>query len=548
MIIEVQVRQPHLDCPIYSWDRERERMRVSDIYHAEPGLPADLASFQLEGQLEAPVLLLSAQSFPPGALASARLLGAASLTSTGAQEQRYPLDDWVFVAAAEVDSSLALYQSLEMLPPAHLAALRVYVRERTKQERQQSTAEIEVYSAEMAARCIRETRLLLKREQRSQPKGKNWLKREEEERPVAWRAIEGLTEALRLQLRQDAALQCDKNAPHAQAEHLIRFVPPRFQHALTDLLLDDERLLAFVERPLLRHRSGWLGMQTWRSNEGLFLVTDRQALWLRDFLAPGSGFLPGGYIAHSAPLEHLQGIANLPAGNVPVELASRLEPGDSPYPRLVMEMASCTGSECFAVEFPQKAEMEKALAQIHSILRAFLPYPEGVDDRRVRRLPIVEAWLPRGAEAERLAGLGGIVPVNIARRLEQRLASLLEGDEEELLVSTLVPALEDYKSPARLVALTRSALLVFEDVQGKSRRSIWGQSSQAEQVLRYDLAAISSAQLRHSLLGSSLSIFVPQPDSRTQQYVFPFHSPAIAWFLPLFTRLRVLLSRPYRNS
>jgi len=548
MIIEVQVRQPHLDCPIYSWDRERERMRVADIYHAEPGLPADLASFQLEGQLETPVLLLSAQSFPPGALASARLLGAASLTSTGAQEQRYPLDDWVFVAAAEVDSSLALYQSLEMLPPAHLAALRVYVRERTKQERQQSTAEIEVYSAEMAARCIRETRLLLKREQRSQPKGKNWLKREEEERPVAWRAIEGLTEALRLQLRQDAALQCDKNAPHAQAEHLIRFVPPRFQHALTDLLLDDERLLAFVERPLLRHRSGWLGMQTWRSNEGLFLVTDRQALWLRDFLAPGSGFLPGGYIAHSAPLEHLQGIANLPAGNVPVELASRLEPGDSPYPRLVMEMASCTGSECFAVEFPQKAEMEKALAQIHSILRAFLPYPEGVDDRRVRRLPIVEAWLPRGAEAERLAGLGGIVPAGIARRLEQRLASLLEGDEEELLVSALVPALEDYKSPASLVALTRSALLVFEDVQGKSRRSIWGQSSQAEQVLRYDLAAISSAQLRHSLLGSSLSIFVPQPDSRTQQYVFPFHSPAIAWFLPLFTRLRVLLSRPYRNS
>ena len=545
MIIEVQVRQPHLDCPIYSWDRERERMRVADIYRAEPGLPADLASFQLERQLEVPVLLLSTHSFPLGALASARLLGAVSLTSTETQEQQYPLDDWVFVAAAEVDSSLALYQSLEMLPPAHLAALRAYVRAQAKQ---QSTAEIELYSAEMAARCIRETRLLLKREQRSQPKGKSWLKREEEERPVAWRAIEGLTEALRLQLRQDAVLQDGKNAPHAQAEHLIRFVPQRFQQALADLLFDDERLLAFVERPLLRHRSGWLGMQTWRSNEGLFLVTDRQVLWLRDFLAPGSGFLPGGYIAHSAPLEHLQGIAILPAGNVPVELASRLEPGDSPYPRLVMEMASCTGSECFAVEFPQKAEMGKALAQINNILRAFLPYPEGVDDQRVRRLPIVEAWLPRGAEAERLAGLGGIVPADIAKRLEKRLANLLERDGEELLVSALVPALEDYKSPARLVALTRSALLVFEDVQGKSRRSIGGQSSQAEQVLRYGLAAISSAQLRHSLLGSSLSIFVPQSDGRTQQYVFTFHSPAIAWFLPLFTRLRVLLTGPYRNS
>ncbi|HCJ34022.1 MAG TPA: hypothetical protein DHV65_06945 [Ktedonobacter sp.] len=67
-----------------------------------------------------------------------------------------------------------------------------------------------------------------------------------------------------------------------------------------------------------------------------------------------------------------------------------------------------------------------------------------------------------------------------------------------------------------------------------------------QRVHRYDLTTISSAQLRQSLLGSSLSIFVPQPDGHTQQHVFPFHSPAIAWFLPLFTRLRVLLSAPYR--
>src|SRR6266566_3056214 len=467
MIIEVQVRQPHLDCPIYRWDRERERMRVADIYRAEPGLPADLASFQLEGQLEVPVILLSAQSFPPGALASARLLGAVSLTSTETQEQQYPLDDWVFVAAAEVDSSLALYQSLEMLPPAHLAALRAYVRERTKQERQQSTAEIEVYFAEMAARCICETRLLLKREQRSQPKGKSWLKREEEERPVAWRAIEGLTEALRLQLRQDAVLQDGKNAPHAQAEHLIRFVPQRFQQALADLLFDDERLLAFVERPLLRHRTGWWGMQTWRSNEGLFLVTDRQVLWLRDFLTPGNSFLPGGYIAHVAPLERLETIALLPAGRTPDEFAERLESKDSPYQRLLMEVASSTGSELFAVEFPSKVEVEKALARISGILCAFLPYPHGSNDRRVRRLPAVEAWLPRGAEAERLAGLGGFIPPAIAERLEHRLFSEVQASGEELLVSASVPALEDYRSPARLVALTRRAVLVIEDAKGK---------------------------------------------------------------------------------
>src|SRR6266516_1590170 len=148
--------------------------------------------------------------------------------------------------------------------------------------------------------------------------------------------LEFQSEALRLQMQKDAFLQNGTTAAYAQAEHLIRFVPQRFQHALADLLLDDERLLVFVERPLLRHRTGWLGTQTWRSNEGLFLVTDRQVLWLRDFLAPGSSFLPGGYIAHMAPLERLQGIALLPPGKVSGELAGHLEPQDSPYQRLVM--------------------------------------------------------------------------------------------------------------------------------------------------------------------------------------------------------------------
>ena len=547
MMIDVQVRQPHRDCPVYTWDRERECLRVSDMYHAEPGLPADLASTRLEEKLDVPILLLSTCSFPPETLAQARLLGAFSLTPAEEQEYLYPSDDWLFVAAASVDASLSSYQSVEMLPPAQLGALRAYMRTHVKVEQQQDPRGIEMHSTDIAARCIRETRLLLKQEQRMQPKKKNWLKRGEEERPVAWRAIEGLAEALRLQLQQDVLLQESKAAPHAQAEHLIRFVPERFQQALADLLLDDERLLAFVERPLLRHRTGVLGMQKWRSNEGLFLVTDRQVLWLRDFLAPGSGFLPGGYIAHMAPLERLQAITILPAGNAPDELVDRLESKDSLYMRLVMEVTSCTGSEFFAVEFPAKAEIEKALAHINSILRAFQPYSEVERDRRVRRLPTVEAWLPRGAEAEQLAGLGGIVPAAIAGRLEQRLSSQLKKDgEEELLVSALVPALEDYKSPARLVALTRSALLVIEDANGKSRRTRASRMDHTELVHCYALATISSAQLRHSLLGSSLSIFVPQDDGHTQQHIFPFHSPAIAWFLPLYTRLRLLLGGPYR--
>src|SRR6266700_7162792 len=105
MVIEVQVRQPHRDCPMYTWDRERECLRVSDMYHAEPGLPADLASTRLEGKLDVPVLLLGTCSFPPGTLAQARLLGALSPMPAEEQEHLYPSDDWLFVAVASVDSS-----------------------------------------------------------------------------------------------------------------------------------------------------------------------------------------------------------------------------------------------------------------------------------------------------------------------------------------------------------------------------------------------------------------------------------------------------------
>src|SRR6266702_918712 len=380
MVIEVQVRQPWRDCPIYTWDRERDCMRVTDIYHAQPGLPADLASFQVEGQVECPLILLSTSSFALGTLLQARLLVALCYTSVHNKERPFPADGWVFVAVAEVDASLAAYHSIDMLPAAQVAAMKAYVQTQAWDELQQSAGEIVSYGAEAAARSIRETRLLLKREQRMRSKGKGWLRRdEEEEKPVAWRAIEGLSEALRAQLLHDKALQADPTAPHAQAEHLIRFVHHRFQHALSDLLLDDERLLAFLERPLLRHRTGWLGMQTWRSNEGLFLATDRQVLWLRDFLAPGNVFISGGYIAHMAPLERLQGIALLAAGSAPKEFAGRLESEDSPYLRLVLEVGGCAGNELFVVEFSQKAEMEKALARISTILHAFLPYQRGTE-------------------------------------------------------------------------------------------------------------------------------------------------------------------------
>ena len=541
MTLEVEVRQPRQNCLIYAWDRDQGRLRLDGIQRAAPGLPADLAMLRLEGVVAWPTLLLTGSSIAPGTLVQARLLGALSALPLRQDDQIAPAGRWILVAVPELDPTFSAYHSLEMLPPAELAPLQSYVQAQTREEHDQFAGEVQQCDATEAARLIRDTRLLLKREKRAQPKSKPRFTRDGEERPVAWRAIEGLSASLRLQLAHDRALQADPNAPHAHAEQLIRYVPQRFQQALGDLLLDDERLLAFVERPLLRHRAGILGMQTWRANEGLFLVTDRQVLWLRDFQTPGTSFLPGGYIAHMAPLERLRNITIVPAGKTPSDFRGSLEPDDSPYQRLALEVTCRGGSEWLVVDFPPGLEQEKALARLTSILHAFLPCADGNADHRVRRLPVVEMWQPRGFEAEKLAALGGIVPAPIARRLEQRLTEELHTGGEELLAAALVPALEEYQSPARLIALTRQALAVISDTGGKRQRSA------GEQVQRYDLAAVSSAQLRYSLLGSSLSLFVPRPDGGVQQQVFAFNSPAIARFLPLFTRLRLLLTGPYQT-
>lgn len=541
--IEVQVRQSQRDVPIYTWSREQGCFRLSGIHHTETGLPADIAVLTLEGGHDVPVLLVTTHSIAPETRVTARLLGGLSAAAPREQDDVPPADGWVFVAVPAVDTSLSAYRSVELLPPSLLAPLKVYVQ---RVQGDQEACGIQVFDAEAAARCLRETRLFFKREQRMQPKARIWSRQEKEDKPVAWRAIEGLSEGLRAQLLYDRALRESENALHAQAERLIRFVPQRFQQALADLLLDDERLLAFVERPLLRHRTGILPSQAWRSNEGLLLITDRQALWLRDFLAPGSSFLPGGYIAHMAPVERLNAIAVLPAGQAPPEYVNRLDPGTSPYQRLVMDVASLTGSELFAVEFPHTPETEKILVRITEILRAFLPYSPDRIDRRVRRVPAVEMWMPTGAEAERLIGLGGTVPPAIAQHLEQQVPLLLHSPDEERLATALIPALAEYTSPPRLVTLTRAALIVVDENNERARR--FGGKNREEQRVhahRYELATISSAQLRHSLLGSSLSIFVPQTDGKTRQHVIPFHSPAIAWFLPLFTRLRLLLAGPY---
>jgi hypothetical protein len=200
-----------------------------------------------------------------------------------------------------------------------------------------------------------------------------------------------------------------------------------------------------------------------------------------------------------------------------------------------------------AVEFPSGADTEQALSRLLPMLHAFLPRLEGQEERHVRRLPLVEAWNLSRTEAERLTGLGGMVPAESKQRLQQRLAEQCQETGEEVLVSALVPALETYHSPTRLVALTRQAVLLFDEVEERSRGWLQTPRKKHLHTQRYDLSQVSSVQISYSLLSASLRLFVPQQQGIARQYVIPFQTPAIAWFLPLFTRLRLLLNAPYSS-
>src|SRR6266567_6746225 len=303
LIVEVQLRQTQHACWLYGWDRERQRLRATGMQQAHPDLPADLAFLSFADQKEVPVLVLTSESIAPGTCVSVRILGALQVLPTQeADSHAFPLDGWLLLAVPDLSKDAPAFADLEHLPADLLTACRTYLH---NQATLSSTSVIEMacHPASVVELRLREARVWLKRMHHEQAQHRRVSASQTEEKAVAWRSLEGLTAQQRRLMAQARTLE--ELAPFLQAEQLIHSVPRRYQQALSHLLLDDERLLAFLHRPLLQRRTGVFGLQRWRSNEGLLLVTDRQLLWLRDFFSPGSSAISSGYVAHSAPLERL---------------------------------------------------------------------------------------------------------------------------------------------------------------------------------------------------------------------------------------------------
>jgi hypothetical protein len=147
---------------------------------------------------------------------------------------------------------------------------------------------------------------------------------------------------------------------------------------------------------------------------------------------------------------------------------------------------------------------------------------------------------------EELADLGGRLPERLTRRFEETLETWLTAQgmgREEVLLTLGLPALTDYGSPPRWLALTRRALLVLEATGSRAGRWTAGAEKDKEPLRLHCVAPwnLSSLELRYSLLGSGLTLYEPRAADQVARYDFPFAGPALALVLPLFRRLRTLL-------
>jgi inorganic pyrophosphatase len=566
LILEVIVEQPGAPCNLYLYDRERRALVLERVLSVEKPQPADLARYPLERPQSAlerigepirndysagaeqapavPVLLLSAVAVAPGTWVSARLIGAMRACS---HQDDLLMGGWTLLAVPLADASQEQLTTCAQLEADRRASLAAAVANQEHPDNGiafETTEEtIEWLEAPEAAHLVRQAKGTWRQRQRQQQAqtatsrgphehlrfGKRQEEEEQEQR-VAWRAIQGVT----LQQIRKQGL-----GAYAEAEHLLRFVPQRFQQYLEELLLDDERVLCFIERPRLRLSRGLLGLGARHLNEGLLLCTDRQVLWLRDVAAQDATLVPWGYVARSCPVERLARVHLVPSGQANQALGL----SSSPWVRLVIQSTAVLGTASLVVEFP--AQALPALQQAIPLLERFLPFLRGslqaVADRRVRRVPEVSVWQPHADEQEWLLHLGGMVPPEARGRLEAALQQALHPGEQ-VLAQAMAPALSEYPGGPRLLALTRDRLLFGQTAEPSRRKRDGAEVPTTMQSI--PLAQIAAVQLRRSLLGSAIEVVVPNSTDKAKQPFVPFNSPGVVPFRAIYTRTRLLLAGP----
>lgn len=568
-------------------------------------------------------LLLAQPANPPGARVGIRLLGAVRLSQPVAHEARtipargavataadsderrnHPVADYLAFGMPTADETLAHATTLDELPPELMTHLQHALRLLAPEALAAGPESESWLSANAIQTRYREARAAIRRAERAEeaagvaelPSERLFAPRAASAAPSvggrpsaatgagtapaplpAWRELSPIT---------PAELRALGEAAYSAPEHLLSWIPHRFEHYLNDLLLPDERVLFFAESPALTIR-GWSGEVELRSGAprrtrgaglglrspfgrlhtrhlhgGLLLITDRQILHVRDYAPPDVTLVEWGYLAHSWPLGRVVGVRMLPAG---APLSERALAGWPPevlthlagiasfdeatvpdrYARLVVALEASGGIELVGAGFPAGTEplLERAAARIQRFVPAIgAAAGKGVG---LRVVPHVEPWQPTEREARELETLGGLVAPEVARALEDATLATLTADER-MLAQGRTPELGGTSAAIPgLLTLTGRRLLLARVPTVTVGIAVPGAEVQA-----WPLTALSSATLQQSMLGSGLIAHAPHAGhaTSTESAVEPisaaFPSPLLVPFRALYTRLRLLIGGP----
>jgi len=414
------------------------------------------------------VVIVSIPTFP-GCLLRARVIGALALPDEKV---------WV-VGVPEVDASKGHVTSLDDLAEGERAAV---VRLAGCDERG-----LAPLSAEEAGRAIRQAREAFWK-RRAQANGAA-------RHGAAWKA----TAPGRVGERGEAE-------PHTWAEYLVPSLPARFQRYVEQMLLPDERILFFAERPEFAPSGRFALLRSQKLRHGLLLITDRQVMTMLDSLPPDSTLVDWGYVAKATAVERISATwIERREGSTEVNFVARAR----------------TGEERFALAFP--GDCEDVLRGAVELVQGFIE-PEG---RAPARVYAADGGFP----GEKVS------PEELGRKYPH-LSDLTDGIPRGALLAAAASRGPEGHGLGPALAVTAADLIVFEGSRTR-RRPV--------EAMRTLISDVSSVEIVESVIKCRFDIFVPR-DEEVERITLRYDYPDAPAFLRAFTVVRHLLGRPVSQA
>lgn len=461
----------------YVYDPDSHTLKLVEILYARESLPAEFGSIVgtlTDANTPLGVVVIAGVPIVAGALVNVRLIGGIEITAR---------DNIVhyLVAVPSVDRAFDEIQAVSDLDPERVVRLEQFFQRYGVKEGEQNAIRWRDVGAirRVLDKARRMGRMARVGERHRGTGAKAW------QALVDWGS--GGAES--------------ETRPYTIAEMALSRLPYRFQTYVAQMLLPDERILFFVERPAvtLKHRFFSRGKTL---PEGLLVVTTQQALWMYDVLPPADTLVGYGYIAKTLALGRL------------VE-ADLQDEGELVNLRVACG-SSTGGNEVSVIGFPRG--LRDPLRHVVEYLNGFVPSP------KAQLLCLAKLEATKG-KLETLVESGDEKTKAALPDLTSALkAELSEG--EFVVEHALVPTWAVETGQPKLVAVTNHRLIVVS-----------GTRAGAIECDEFPLRTISSVELSHSVMECWLRVCLARQNDVAHGQV---HLPltALGQFTKVFLALR----------